>query len=215
MSMSLPQAEAMVRRDLVEQIGLAIDLAALRGTGANGQPTGIANTSGINTVSLGTNGDYLTSLDLFFAMMSRLEEDNALKGKLAFICHPKVKAALRTLKAPQYEGDTRGMYLLPPLVTALLSSDKSLSEAVGYPIFATTQIPTNLTKGTSTDCTEVYFGNWQDLLIAQWGGLSILASSHAADAFAKDQTWVRIVASVDIAVRHPESFALCNDLRVD
>jgi HK97 family phage major capsid protein len=214
LSLSLPQAEAVVRQDLVQQLSLAVDLAALRGSGANGQPTGVANTSGINTVALGTNGSYLSSLDLFFDMIAKLEEDNALRGKLAFVAHPKVKAALRKLKTPQFSEDTGGAYTLPPLVTALLATDQSLEQAVGYPILASTQLPTNLTKGTSTNCTELFFGNWQDLLIAQWGGLSILASPHAGDAFAKDQTWMRVTMSVDIAVRHPESFSLCNDLRV-
>ena len=215
LGLSLPQAEAIVRRDLVEQISLAIDLAALRGSGANGEPTGVANTPGINTVALGQNGGYLTSLDLFFDMVAELEADNALKGKLAFVTHPKVKAALRKLKAPQYEGDTGGMYQLPPLAIALLATDRALEEAVGYPIYATTQLPTNLTKGSSTNCAELYFGNWADLLIGQWGGLSILASPHAGDAFAKDQTWVRVTALMDVAVRHPESFCLCSDLRVN
>jgi hypothetical protein len=41
-----------------------------------------------------------------------------------------------------------------------------------------------------------------------------LASPHAGDAFAKDMTWVRVTMSIDVAVRHPESFGLCNDLRV-
>ncbi|MCL6622900.1 MAG: phage major capsid protein [Syntrophobacterales bacterium] len=213
LNLSLPQAEAVVRRDLVEQISLAIDLAALRGSGTAGQPTGVANTAGINSVALGQNGGYLTSLDLFFDMIAELEEDNALRGKLAFICHPKVKGAMRKLKAPQYEGDQGGLYQLPPLVVSLLSTDRALEEAVGHPIYASTQIPTDLTKGSSSNC--IYFGNWQDLLIAQWGGLSILASPHAGDAFAKDQTWVRVTALVDIAVRHPESFCLCSDLRVD
>jgi len=189
-------------------------LAALRGTGATNLPLGIANTSGINTVALGDNGSYLSSLDLFFDMVAKLEENNALRGNLAFVCHPKVKSALRKLKVAQFSGDTGGQYQLPPLVTALLATDGALQEAVGYPLLGTTQIPINLVKGTSNDCTEIYFGNWQDLLIGQWGGLSILASPHAGDAFAKDQTWVRITMSVDVAVRHPESFCLCNDLRV-
>jgi HK97 family phage major capsid protein len=84
LNLSLPQAEAVVRQDLTQQLSLAIDLAALRGSGTNGQPTGVANTSGINTISLGTNGSYLTNLDLFFDMIAQLEADNALRGKLAF-----------------------------------------------------------------------------------------------------------------------------------
>jgi HK97 family phage major capsid protein len=151
--MSLPAAEAVVRQDLAEQLSLAVDLAALRGTGAGNQPLGIANTSGINTVVLGANGSYLSDLDLFFNMIAALEEDNALKGKLGFVVHPKVKSALRKLKTPQFSGDTGGEYALPPVVTALLATDRALEEALGYPLLSSTQIPVNLTKGTSSDCT--------------------------------------------------------------
>jgi len=48
--------ERFVRADLTNVIALAIDLAALHGTGASNQPTGIAATSGIGSVAGGTNG---------------------------------------------------------------------------------------------------------------------------------------------------------------
>ena len=75
----------------------------------------------------------------------------------------------------------------------------------------TTQIPINLTKGAGTALTEVYFGNWEELIIGQWGGMEIALSTETSDAFEKDQTWVRVLQEVDIAVRHPESFCLVND----
>ena len=43
--------EALVRDDLAQAIALAIDLAGLEGSGSSGQPTGILNTSGVNTVT--------------------------------------------------------------------------------------------------------------------------------------------------------------------
>ena len=52
--MSNPGAEAMVRQDFAIALGLAVDLAILRGSGSENQPLGIANTPGINTVTLGT-----------------------------------------------------------------------------------------------------------------------------------------------------------------
>ena len=48
---SEPGVEAVVQRDFERAIAQAVDSAILYGTGANGQPTGIANTTGIGSVS--------------------------------------------------------------------------------------------------------------------------------------------------------------------
>jgi len=45
--------------------------------------------------------------------------------------------------------------------------------------------------------------------------MEILASQEAGTAFATDQTWVRIISEIDIAVRHPESFCLCSDFGIE
>ena len=48
--------EGWVRRELSDAIARAVDLAAINGSGASNQPTGILNTSGIGDVAGGTNG---------------------------------------------------------------------------------------------------------------------------------------------------------------
>ncbi len=45
-----------MRQDFAIALGLAVDLATLRGSGSENQPLGIANTPGINSVILGDNG---------------------------------------------------------------------------------------------------------------------------------------------------------------
>jgi len=207
-SMAQPDAEQIIREDVARVLGLAIDLAALRGTGANNQPRGIANTEGILTVVLGDNGAALSNFDLFIDMEGKLEDANALKGKLGYAFAPATKRNAKKLKVAQYEGDTGGAYVVPRPVT-----DQELADYLGWPFKATTQIPTNLVKGTASNCTEVYFANWAELLIGQWAGLEILASNQAGTAFASDQTWIRIISRVDVGLRHPESFCLCNDLK--
>ncbi len=51
-----PAIEQLVRNDLLMVSALAIDAAALFGTGSTGQPTGIANTTNVGSVVGGTNG---------------------------------------------------------------------------------------------------------------------------------------------------------------
>jgi HK97 family phage major capsid protein len=80
----------------------------------------------------------------------------------------------------------------------------------GYPAYVTSQVRSNLDKGTSTGvCSAIFFGNWNDLLIGMWGALDILVDPYSNSTSGT----VRIVAfqDVDIAVRHPESFAAMLD----
>jgi len=202
--LSNPSAEAMVRRDIVNALALEIDRAALRGSGIGSEPKGIKNTSNINTLALGTNGDAFT-LDAVADMIGKIEDSHALRGKLGFVFNAKVKRMMFKQKVAQYSGDTAGMPLLMPM------SDVNLKNLIGYDFKTFSGIPTDLTKGSGSNLSEVYFGNWEELIIANWGGLEIMASSETSDAFQKNQTWVRVIQELDMGLRHPESFCLCSD----
>ena len=202
--LSNPSAEALVRSDIAIAIALKIDLAGLRGTGSSYQPSGVNIATDLGTVAIGAAGGTLT-FDHLIDMEYELAVDNALRGKLSYIFHPAIRRKLLKTKVAQYSGDTGGSYVIAPISEGVFQS------WLGYPYKMTTQIPINLTKTTGTDLTEVYFGNWADLLIGQWGGMEIMASQETSDSFEKDQTWVRILQECDIAVRHGESFCLIND----
>lgn len=202
--LSNPSAEALVRRDIARSLALKIDLSALRGLGSANQPTGVNLTENINNVDIGANGGALT-YDHLIDMEYELAVDNALRGKLGYIFHPAIRRNLLKRKVAQYSGDTGGSYIHTPVTEA------NFQAWLGYPYKMTTQIPINLTKAEGTGLTEIYFGNWEELIIGQWGGMELMASQETSDAFEKDQTWVRVLQEVDIAVRHPESFCLIND----
>ncbi len=91
--LSNPSVEAMVRSDIARVIALAIDLAALRGTGVAGQPIGIANTANINTVEIGANGG-APNFDHLYDMQYELQKDNAYRGNLGYIFHPATRRRL-------------------------------------------------------------------------------------------------------------------------
>lgn len=206
---SNPAVETLVRQDFASALGLAIDYAALRGIGSDSQPLGIANTTGINTVTLGTGSGAVPDWqNPWVDMEYELSVDNALRGKLGYIFHPAIKRALKKLRNPYYSGDTGGEYPLLPV------TDEMIAGAIGYPFAQSTQLPINLTASGSTNCTEIYYGNWLEFLIGEWLGFEIMASKEAGTAFATDQTWVRIFAEVDTALRHPESMCLCNTARI-
>lgn len=195
MRSSSPAAEGIIRDDLAQTIGRAIDLAVLTGTGASGQPVGISLTTGINT----TTQNATTTLAHCTAMVAAVATDNALHGSLGWVMHPRTWNTISALLAAagaDYGGRWEGNLWTLPLL--------------GYPVFLTTQL--SLTLGGGSDESEMFFGNWNDVLIPEWGGIEFMASQHADTAFAADQTWIRATHIMDMGLREPESICYCLDV---
>lgn len=88
-----PSIEALVMSDLIAVLARAIDLGAINGSGASGQPTGILNVSGIGSV----DG---TSLD--WAKVVEFETDvaaaNADIGSMNWLTNASVRGICKTRK---------------------------------------------------------------------------------------------------------------------
>ncbi len=189
-----PAIEMIAKRDLSEQLALALDLAALTGTGASNQPRGILNTSGIGAVSLGVNGAVPT-YDNLVELESAIANVNADTGSLSYLTNSRMRGRLK--RSVRFGAGTD---------TPLWSDDNRVN---GYAAYMSNNMPSNLTKGTGTNLSAMLFGNWQDLLIGLWGGLDLLVDPYTLS----DRGRVRISAfmSADIQVRRPASFAAIID----
>jgi len=196
MRMSDPSIEAMLREDIAQGLAEALDLASMKGSGSSGEPLGISNTVGINTKSMNAT----VTIALLEDMVYELEVDNALKGKLAWVMHPRDWSTTRALLAAQQTA------VLDPY-----GKDGVSGMLWGYPVYTSTQL--SITNGGGTDEGDIFFGDWSQLLIAKRGAIEFMASQHADTAFAADQTWIRAVMDVDIGVRQPKSFCYCVDAR--
>ena len=184
--------EAMVQSDLAAVLGLAIQQAAISGTGASNQPSGIL-TQVTATVIGGTNG-----LAPTWANMVKLESDvataNADIGSLAYLTNAKVRGTLKT--------------------TSKVSGQNGFvwedGEVNGYRAAVTNAVPSNLTKGSSNGvCSAIIFGNFADLVIGMWGGLDLMVDPYTGSTAGT----VRVVAlqDVDVALRNTVSFATMVD----
>lgn len=192
-SLSNPSVEAVVRADLVATIARLIDLAAFRGTGSLGQPTGIANTASIGTI---TSVGAIAIEDIYDALYE-LEKANSPMNRVALVCHPRTWNQLRKLRAGgSTTGD--GAFLVQPDPTSA-----ARGSLLGYPVFTSTQIPITLGGGTDT---VAYFGDFSELLLGQWGTMTLEATDSGGDAFQYHQMWVKAVMECDVAVRHAKSF---------
>lgn len=174
--------ENFVRNDLTRVLALGIDLAGLYGSGAANQPTGVANQTGINAPTAFAGAN--PTFAEVVAMESAVAEDNADNGALAYICRPDMRGYFKSAEKFSSTGQT------------IWESGNTVN---GYNVAVSNQV----TSG------DLFFGNWAELLIGMWGGLDILVNPYALDT----SGGVRICAlqSMDIAVRHPVSFAFNND----
>ena len=192
---SNPSIDAIVRDDITQTLALAIDLAALHGTGS-GQPTGIANTSGISSVALAANGLALGNTTAFPAMVSLeslVATSNADVGSLAYLMRPGCRGALRT--AARFANSDTPVW------------DPATNTVNGYKAAVSAQVAANLTTGTATTITSpIFFGNWNDLLIASFGSTDLVVDPYTAGANGVVRLYARRWA--DIGVRHPASFAI-------
>jgi HK97 family phage major capsid protein len=193
--------EQFVRRDLATVIGLAVDLAAINGSGSSNQPLGILNTSGIGAVAGGTNGatpDWSDIVDL----ETQVSIDNAAVGQLAYLTNSKVRGKLKTVE----KASNTAQFIFETPAKA----EDGYGFLNGYRCGISNQVPSDLDKGTSTGvCSAIIFGNWNDLLIGHWSSIDILVDPYTHSTSGT----VRIVAmqDVDVGVRHAESFSAMKD----
>lgn len=176
--------EALVRDDLTSAIALQMDLGALQGSGASGQPTGIKNVSGINTVDFGTSPVLVPSFAKVVDMETAVAEDNALLGNLAYILPAAMYGGLKTTE----KASNTAQFVVEPGGTIN-----------GYRAIVSNQ------------CTagDMFFGNFDDLLIGMWSGVDLTVDQSALAL----SGGIRLIAiqTMDVAVRHAVSFCLGND----
>ena len=207
-----PGIEELVRRDISDGINVGIDLGILNGTGSSGQPTGIMQTSGIGSVAMGTNGGAIT-VEALVDLETAIMEDNAgVNGdNIAYVTNAKVIGALKKLRAGGSSA-TDGAFLVNTDLTAIGRGGTPLN-VNGYPLAMTNQVPSNLTKGsTSGECSAVVMGDFSQAILGFFGSGIEITVGEDSDDFAKNLTSVKGVVAFDVAVRHAQSFAAILDV---
>lgn len=185
--------ESMVQTDLAAVLGLAIQQAAISGTGTSNQPAGLL-TLITPSVAGGTDGAAPTWAHIV-ELESNVAVANALVDNMAYLTNAKVRGKLKTTS--KVSGQNGFVWE---------SGDTPLN---GYRAAVTNAVPSNLTKGAGTNLSAIIFGNFRDLVIGMWGGLDLMVDPYTGSTSGT----VRVVAlqDVDVAVRYTESFATMVD----
>jgi HK97 family phage major capsid protein len=169
----------VIANDVSTVLGIAIDTAAIAGSGTAGQPTGITNTSGIGT-TVGTSFAYATSVAALQAVATAKAIIN--RRAVGWAATPAVAGLLAQRVKGQsfvWEGNVD---------TGVINGHRALSS-------------------TLVPAATAIVGDWSQLLILSWGdNAQVEIEINPYSLFSSGDVVYRAILSCNIVVRHPLSF---------
>jgi len=197
---SSPDVDEFLRTDISRRLALAIDEAILYGRGVGAQPLGVYYHPSVSKTALNAAPTYKNLVDLVAAV----EDANVEVDETWYwLLRPRDKNSFRMLTDPA------GQYIFAG--TGLNAAVGGVPDTLlGYPWMTTTTVALDSSDNSETD---VFFGRWRDLIIGMRKTIEIMSSNQAGESFEYDQTWIRAIMRVDIAMRHPESIGVLTDVR--
>lgn len=183
MMQSTPAAEGIVTDDLAKTVALAADSAVIAGTGTNGQPLGITQTTGIGTVSGGT---------IAYAGVIEFQTDvansNVNPQRGGYVTTPTV-AGLLMQRARFANTDT-----------PLWNGNVWNGSVAGFPAMSSNQMAAG----------SMLFGDWQETVVGEWGVLEVEVNPYAN--FQAGIIGVRAMYSLDVGVRRPFAYSYATSI---
>ena len=146
-----PSVEAVIQDDITQAIAVAIDAAALAGSGSSNQPTGILSTTGIGSVAFATAG--APTFAEIVAIESAIASDNAMGANMAFVTTPALAGTLKTTTKDSGSG-------------RFVSEENAI---MGYSVNPTSSMTAN----------TILLGDFSQLMIAQFGAIEVITERNA------------------------------------
>lgn len=202
-----PATDAIIRDDMIKGIATKEDATFLRATGDSTTPAGIKSfadaASSTQRLSANTTLSVANVTYDIGRLILALEGADSPMDNCYFLMSPRTKRYLMDLR------DGNGNMAFPEVARG---------ELRGYPFLTTTQIPNNLTVSGTTGCSELYFLDASELIIADTPTFDVKVSDTAAyhdgsnvvAAFSKDAVVFRVIVEHDTALRHAVSAAYLN-----
>lgn len=182
----------VVYNNLVEQLSLELDRAALFGSGTGSEPTGLFNATGVQEYDMGTNGAALESYAPFSQAYEKIITENGIPN--AAIYSPRTWGVLDRLV------DANDQPLNPPM---------SFRDLMQLP---TSQVPNDLTQGTAENASAAFVGEFPKLMIGVRTNLVLEVSREAFDgdtsAWENLQIMWRAYLRADIQLALPQHFCI-------
>jgi len=176
---------------MARQAAVERDRVFLNGGVNAGEPLGILNTPGVQTLTFSGAATW--------AKMVQFETDiegaNAILGPMTYLTTPSTKQKLKTNPKvgtiyPVFIWEAGDVPMINGVTGGLCN---------GYPIYATKNVPNN----------QVIFGVWSELIVADWAGIDIVVDPYSLKK--QEQIEVTWHQWLDVGVRHPVAFEYSTD----
>lgn len=185
-----PNAGTIIRDSISQSLALELDRAGLRGSAVGPEPIGLLNWAGINKISLAANP--LTRYQDISQAVQKVLEKNGPEAGLAAIMAPRTWGEIDRFQ------DSTNQPLRPPASWDRLNK------------LTTSQIPVSLGAGSNE--TEIYIGDFRQLLLGMRLGITLKASEQAGDALKKFQVHFVGVLRADFVVAIDGHFTLIDGI---
>lgn len=175
---SAPSVEQMITANLAKGAALGLDLAAMEGSGAANNPTGIVNTTSVPTSTIASAGSPTWTELVEFE--TDVDAGDGLMGTLAYVTTPAVKGNMKVTKKDAGSG--------------IFLCENNMAN--GYDVLTSSQLTAN----------TIIFGNFEEVILAMWGVLDIRADE--ATKATSGGLVLRAFLDADIGVKHAASFCI-------
>ena len=179
LKLQAPSINDVITRDHGRLVGRMLDLKALYGSGSSGDPTGIANVSGIGTFTAAS-----TTLTTLLAGQTAL--GNGLTGSAGYATTLAVAGTLR------------GRQEFASTAVTLWQNSLLAGSLAGLPARSSVALTAN----------DIILGSWEFLNIPIWGALEISVNPFAQSNFQKGVIGVRTFLTFDVGLTYPAAFSL-------
>jgi HK97 family phage major capsid protein len=201
-----PSADAMIRDDMIQVVGLKKDVTFLRNTAnLTTTPKGLKyfadqdTAAGVVVSNQTVNLANVTS-DLGKVIL-KLRNVNTPFRNPVWILSPRSERFLMDLR------DGNGNIAFPEMERGMLRQ---------FPYRVSTQVPDNLTTDAVTECSEIYFVDASEILIGDTPTYELQVSTEAAyhdgtniqASFSQDAAVFRLITEHDLQLRHTRSVAM-------
>lgn len=184
LSLQAPSLDALLMSSLAGSIAVALDTAAIAGTGTGGQPTGITATSGVGTFT-GTSLAWAGLIEGQADVVGGAEIDLSQCGYVT------TAAVAQTLMARQRFAGTDATLWQGAFGDGLMAGTRALASG-------------------SAPASTLVFGHWPSLVIGLFSGLQIEINPFAN--FISGVIGMRAILACDIGVRRTADFSVATSV---
>ncbi len=204
----------VILRDTTEDAALRADFLGLEGTGTASQPRGLFNTPGIGSVDAGNPNGGDIAIDLLIDLQKLVASANSNMRSTGYVMHSRLfYEIMKILENSQH--------IFPSVQFAPGVAARPAKQILGEPIGTFNELDVTRTKGSGTDQSAVYFGDWSDLMLVRWGTFSVKMTEEAThptsgrSAFWQNLRAFRFSQTLDWIVRQAPSFAVSSDVNTN